>query len=71
MRRLLPLVLAAGAVAVAALAANVLLVGYASNRDDPVGKLSPRAPQGLLEQVRGVEERIRSGEIADIPDTVG
>src|SRR6185312_12332209 len=42
MRRVLTIgaaVLAAGAVA---LAVNLLLVGYASDRNDPVGNLSPR-----------------------------
>jgi hypothetical protein len=43
MRRLLPLALVAAAAVVATLAVNFLLVGYAQDRDDPVGKLSPRA----------------------------
>jgi hypothetical protein len=43
MRRLLPIVLIALAVATAALAVNLLLVGYADERDDPVGNLNPRA----------------------------
>ena len=43
MRRLLPIVLIALAVAGAALAVNLLLVGYADERDDPVGNLNPRA----------------------------
>ena len=43
MGRLLPLALVAAAAVVATLAVNFLLVGYAQDRDDPVGKLSPRA----------------------------
>jgi hypothetical protein len=43
MGRLLPLALVAAAAVIATLAVNFLLVGYAQNRDDPVGKLSPRA----------------------------
>jgi hypothetical protein len=43
MRRALPIVLALAAAAAVALAANLLLLGYATNRNDPVGKLSPRA----------------------------
>jgi hypothetical protein len=43
MGRLLPLALVAAAAVIATLAVNFLLVGYAQDRDDPVGKLSPRA----------------------------
>lgn len=43
MKRLLPAALVALAVVVAALAVNLLLVGYAADRSDPVGKLNPRA----------------------------
>ena len=43
MGRLLPLALVAAAAVVATLAVNFLLVGYAQDRDDPVGKLSSRA----------------------------
>jgi hypothetical protein len=43
MGRFLPLALVAAAAVVATLAVNFLLVGYAQDRDDPVGKLSPRA----------------------------
>ncbi|MGE5692061.1 MAG: hypothetical protein ACM33B_16045 [Pseudomonadota bacterium] len=43
MRRWLPLVAAAVAVAAAALALNLALLDR-SSADDPVGKLSPRAP---------------------------
>jgi hypothetical protein len=43
MNRLLPVLLVALAVVVAALAVNLLLVGYADERDDPVGNLNPRA----------------------------
>ena len=43
MRRLLPIALTVLAVAAAALAVNLLLVGYADERDDPVGNLNPRA----------------------------
>ena len=35
--------LAVAALAAAAIAANVFLLGYADSRSDPVGKLSPRA----------------------------
>jgi uncharacterized membrane protein YgcG len=41
-RRALVIGLAALTVGAVALAANLLLIGYASNRDDPVGNLSPR-----------------------------
>jgi hypothetical protein len=44
MRRFLPIALAALAAGVAALAVNFLLVGFTADRNDPVGKLSPRAP---------------------------
>lgn len=43
MARVLPFALVAAAAVIATLAVNFLLVGYAQNRDDPVGKLSPRA----------------------------
>lgn len=43
MKRLLPLAVVLVAAGIAALAVNLLLVDYASGRDDPVGKLSPRA----------------------------
>ncbi|HET8743841.1 MAG TPA: hypothetical protein VFM41_14580 [Gaiella sp.] len=47
MRNRLPrtvlVVLAVAALAGAAIAANVFLLGYADSRPDPVGKLSPRA----------------------------
>lgn len=43
MARILPFALVAAAAVIATLAVNFLLVGYAQNRDDPVGKLSPRA----------------------------
>ena len=43
MGRFLPLALVAAAAVVATLAVNFLLVGYSQDRDDPVGKLSPRA----------------------------
>lgn len=43
MGRVLPLALVAAAAVIATLAVNFLLVGYAQDRDDPVGKLSPRA----------------------------
>jgi hypothetical protein len=42
-KRLLPVALVALAVVSAALAVNLLLVGYADERDDPVGNLNPRA----------------------------
>lgn len=44
MKRFLPIALAVVAAAFAALAVNLLLIGYASDRSDPVGDLSPRAP---------------------------
>ncbi len=44
MKRFLPIALAVVAAAFAALAVNLLLIGYASDRSDPVGNLSPRAP---------------------------
>ena len=43
MRGKLLIVLVAAAVAAAAILANVLLLGSASARNDPVGRLSPRA----------------------------
>jgi hypothetical protein len=43
-KRFLPIALAVVAAAFAALAVNLLLIGYASDRSDPVGNLSPRAP---------------------------
>ena len=43
MARVLPFALVAAAAVIATLAVNFLLVGYAQNRHDPVGKLSPRA----------------------------
>ena len=43
MARIIPFALVAAAAVIATLAVNFLLVGYAQNRDDPVGKLSPRA----------------------------
>jgi len=43
MRRFGPILLALAAVVAAAVAVNVLLVGYAADRNDPVGDLSPRA----------------------------
>lgn len=43
MQRWLPLLLVAAAAVIATLAVNLLLVGYAQDRDDPVGRLSPRA----------------------------
>jgi hypothetical protein len=42
-KRLLPIAVVLVAAGLAALAVNLLLVGYASDRADPVGKLSPRA----------------------------
>jgi hypothetical protein len=46
--RIVLVALAALALAAGAIAANVLLLGYADSPGDPVGKLSPRAtiPQG-------------------------
>jgi hypothetical protein len=43
-KRFLPVVLAVVGAAVAALAVNLLLIGYTTDRNDPVGNLSPRAP---------------------------
>lgn len=43
MRGKLLIVLVVAAVAAAAILANVLLLGSASARNDPVGRLSPRA----------------------------
>ncbi len=43
MRRAAPILLALTAVAAAALAANLILLRYATSNNDPVGKLSPRA----------------------------
>ncbi len=42
MRRLALAALLVAAAAAAAIAANLALLGYASGRHDPVGKLSPR-----------------------------
>ncbi len=42
MKRGLPILAAALAAGIVALVVNLLLVDYASGRDDPVGKLSPR-----------------------------
>lgn len=44
MHRALPSVLAALAVVAAAVAVDLVLLGYVGNRNDPVGKLSPVAP---------------------------
>ena len=44
MNRALPYVLAALAVVAAAVAVDLVLLGYVGNRNDPVGKLSPVAP---------------------------
>jgi hypothetical protein len=41
--RVVLVVLAAAALAAGAIAANVLLLGYADSPHDPVGRLSPRA----------------------------
>jgi len=41
-RRIVVAVLLVAAAAAAAIAANLALLGYASARHDPVGKLSPR-----------------------------
>ena len=42
MRRLVVAALLVAAAAAAAIAANLALLGYASARHDPVGKLTPR-----------------------------
>jgi hypothetical protein len=42
MPRILAVVLALAAAAVVALLANLVLLGYATNGNDPVGRLSPR-----------------------------
>jgi hypothetical protein len=59
MRRALPILLALAFAAAAALAANLVLLGYATSNNDPVGKLSPRAavitaPQARTAPVRTV-----------------
>ena len=51
MRRALAIALAVAAAAVVALSANLVLLGYATNGNDPVGRLDPRdavitAPHG-------------------------
>ena len=43
-RRFLPIALAVAAALIAGLAVSLLLVGYTTDRNDPVGNLSPRAP---------------------------
>src|SRR3712207_3561553 len=43
-KRFIPIALAILAAGVAALSVNFLLVGFTADRNDPVGKLSPRAP---------------------------
>jgi hypothetical protein len=43
-KRYLPVALAIAAAVIAGLAVSLLLVGYATDRNDPVGNLSPRAP---------------------------
>jgi hypothetical protein len=43
-KRFLPIAFAVVAAALAALAVNLLLIGYTEDRNDPVGNLSPRAP---------------------------
>lgn len=43
-KRFLPIALAVVAAGITALAVNLLLIGYTSDRNDPVGNLSPRAP---------------------------
>jgi hypothetical protein len=52
MRRAVPILLALTAVAAAALAANLVLLRYATSNRDPVGKLSPRATVITTPQVR-------------------
>lgn len=43
-KRFLPVALAIAAAVIAGLAVSLLLVGYTTDRNDPVGNLSPRAP---------------------------
>lgn len=43
-KRFLPVALAVAAALIAGLAVSLLLVGYTTDRNDPVGNLSPRAP---------------------------
>jgi hypothetical protein len=43
-KRFLPIALAVAAALIAGLAVSLLLVGYTTDRNDPVGNLSPRAP---------------------------
>jgi hypothetical protein len=43
-KRFLPVALAVAATLIAGLAVSLLLVGYTTDRNDPVGNLSPRAP---------------------------
>jgi hypothetical protein len=43
-KRFFPIALAVAAALIAGLAVSLLLVGYTTDRNDPVGNLSPRAP---------------------------
>jgi hypothetical protein len=65
-RRIVLAVLLVAAAAAAAIAANLALLGYASARHDPVGKLTPRlqlnVPAAPADVVRPEHGRIDNSE---------
>ena len=69
MRRIVLAVLLVAAAAAAAIAANLALLGYASARHDPVGKLTPRlhvnVPAAPADVVRPEHGRVDDSDADD------